>query len=115
MQKVIVIGCPGSGKSTFARKLRDLTDLPLYYLDMMWHRPDKSTIARKEFDIRLREILSKDRWIIDGNYQRTLELRFSENNLPKIYELLEKHKKDTHTVIFKSRNEAADYLKRLSD
>ena len=78
MQKVIVIGCPGSGKSTFARKLRDLTDLPLYYLDMMWHRPDKSTIARKEFDIRLREILSKDRWIIDGNYQRTLELRFSE-------------------------------------
>lgn len=75
MLKVIVIGCPGAGKSTFARKLRDVTDLPLYYLDMLWHKPDRTNISRKEFDIRLKKIIQGDRWIIDGNYQRTLELR----------------------------------------
>ena len=34
MNKVIVIGCPGSGKSTFSRALHELTDLPLYHLDL---------------------------------------------------------------------------------
>ena len=55
--KAIVIGCPGAGKSTFARRLRDETSLPLYYLDMVWHWPDKTTISRGEFEERLREIL----------------------------------------------------------
>ncbi|MEY8605912.1 hypothetical protein [Muribaculum intestinale] len=32
MKKVIIIGCPGAGKSTFARKLSAKTGLPLYYL-----------------------------------------------------------------------------------
>lgn len=76
--KIIVIGCPGAGKSTFARKLRDMTGLPLYYLDMLWHRPDQTTASREEFDIRLNEILKKERWIIDGNYLRTLEIRLRE-------------------------------------
>lgn len=75
MLKVLIIGSPGAGKSTFARKLRDVTGLPLYYLDMLWHKPDGTTISQKAFDIRLNEILKKDCWIIDGNYQRTLEMR----------------------------------------
>lgn len=75
MDKVIVIGCPGSGKSTFARALRDQTNLPLYCLDMIWHKPDKTSVSRDEFDRRLGEIVLKDRWIIDGNYLRTLEFR----------------------------------------
>ncbi len=72
MQKVIIIGSPGAGKSTFARKLRDCTSLPLYYLDMLWHKPNQTTVPRELFDAQLQEILQKDRWIIDGNYQRTL-------------------------------------------
>ena len=56
MQKVMIIGCPGSGKSTFARRLRDLTGLPLYYLDMLWHKPDRTNITKEEFDARLIEI-----------------------------------------------------------
>jgi len=75
MLRAMVIGCPGAGKSTFARKLRDITGLPLYYLDMLWHKPDKTNISREEFDRKLRVILEKDKWIIDGNYQRTLEMR----------------------------------------
>ena len=75
MRKIIVIGCPGSGKTTFARKLRDKTGLPLYYLDAIWHKPDKTHIPREEFDARMAEILPTDRWIIDGNYSRTIEIR----------------------------------------
>jgi stage III sporulation protein SpoIIIAA len=37
-KKMLIIGSPGSGKSTFARKLRDITKLPLYYMDMMYHK-----------------------------------------------------------------------------
>ncbi len=78
MLKVIVIGSPGAGKSTFARSLRDSLDLPLYYLDMLWHRPDQTNISREEFDTCLAKILRTDKWIIDGNYQRTLEVRLKE-------------------------------------
>ena len=78
MEKVIVIGCSGAGKSTFSRKLRDKTGLPLYYLDMLWHRSDRTTVTREEFDDALAEILRKDRWIIDGNFSRTLEWRMTE-------------------------------------
>ncbi|MBD5550301.1 MAG: adenylate kinase [Lachnospiraceae bacterium] len=75
MKKILVIGCPGAGKSTFARKLRQNLGLPLYYLDMIWHKPDKTNISRDEFDRHLQEILGRDEWIIDGNYRRTLEMR----------------------------------------
>ena len=75
MRKAIVIGCPGAGKSTFAKRLHEVTGLPLYYLDMLWHKPDRTNILKEEFDTRLGEIVQKDRWIIDGNYQRTLKMR----------------------------------------
>ena len=75
MKKAIVIGSPGAGKSTFARKLQNKTGLPLYYLDMLWHLPDRTNIPKEEFDARLTKILETDNWIIDGNYSRTLEMR----------------------------------------
>ena len=78
MRKVIVIGCPGGGKSTFARKLHEKCGLPLYYLDMIWWRDDKSTISQIEFDAKIGEIMAQDSWIIDGNYNRTLEMRVKE-------------------------------------
>lgn len=77
MKKVIVIGCPGSGKSTFSRKLSAKTGLPLYYLDMIWHRPARTVVGRDEFDMQLEKILSEDVWIIDGNYARTLPVRLN--------------------------------------
>ena len=80
MNRVCVIGCPGSGKSTFSRALRDITGLPLFYLDMLFHRPDRTTVSREEFDRRLSEILVQDRFILDGNYGRTLERRLSHSD-----------------------------------
>ena len=75
MKKVIVIGCPGSGKTTFSQRLSEKTGLPLFHLDAIWHKPDKTHITREEFDARLSDIFARDLWIIDGNYQRTLERR----------------------------------------
>ncbi len=75
MEKVIVIGCPGAGKSTFARRLRDGTGLPLHYLDMLWHKADGTNVSCEEFDAALGKVLAGDHWIIDGNYLRTMELR----------------------------------------
>ncbi|MDE6854486.1 MAG: hypothetical protein K2J38_05465 [Muribaculaceae bacterium] len=77
MKRVIIIGCPGAGKSTFARKLAAKTGLPLHYLDMIWHKPDHTVIGREEFDRQLHEIIKEDEWIIDGNYARTLLVRLS--------------------------------------
>lgn len=78
MEKVIIIGCPGAGKSTFARKLKDRTGLPLFYLDMIWHKADGTNISRDEFDGKIKEIMKKEQWILDGNYIRTLEMRLKE-------------------------------------
>lgn len=78
MKKVIIIGCPGAGKSTFARKLKDRTGLPLFYLDMIWHKADGTNISRDEFDEKLKGIMEKEQWILDGNYIRTLEMRLKE-------------------------------------
>lgn len=159
MKKVIVIGCPGAGKSTFSRKLRDKTGLPLFYLDRLWHKPDKTTVSKDEFDARLAEILRKEEWIIDGNFNRTLERRlavcdtvflldfplavcldgvsrrigkkredmpwvetefdedfkswitdFPNVQLPAIYRLLEKYRDSKNIIIFKSRQQADEWL-----
>ena len=80
MKKILVIGCPGSGKSTFSKKLKEKLNLPLYHLDLIWNKPDKTTIKREEFDETLTKILNEDSWIIDGNYQRTLEKRIIKSD-----------------------------------
>ena len=75
MKRIIVIGCPGSGKSTFSRKLHSKTGIPLYHLDLMFWREDKTTVPKDVFLSRLSEALATDEWIIDGNYSSTMELR----------------------------------------
>lgn len=70
MQRVLAIGCPGAGESTFSRKLSAKTGLSIHYLDMIWHKPDRTNISQEEFDKRLERILRSDDWIIDGNYLR---------------------------------------------
>ncbi len=77
MKRIIIIGCPGSGKSTFARELQKRTNLPLYYLDMLYWNADRTTVPKEEFRRRLGEVLEKDRWIIDGNYGSTMEMRMA--------------------------------------
>lgn len=78
MKKIIVIGCPGAGKSTFSRKLNKITSIPLFYLDMMFHKQDRTTVSKEEFDIKLLEIMQGEQWILDGNYLRTMCARIEK-------------------------------------
>ncbi|MDO4650729.1 MAG: adenylate kinase [Eubacteriales bacterium] len=75
MEKVMVIGCPGSGKSTLSIELSRITRLPLYHLDMMYWNSDRTTVEKSVFLQRLQQVLKEDRWIIDGNYASTMEMR----------------------------------------
>ena len=75
MKRVIIIGCPGSGKSTFARKLQLVTGLPLHHLDLIYWKSDRTIVPREEFLEKLHQIMAQEQWIIDGNYASTMEMR----------------------------------------
>ena len=85
--KIIVLGCSGSGKSTFSRKLAARTGLPLIHLDNIWWRPDQTHITREEFDQKLNEILHDDFWISATRSQTVKSLRTS-NGFPLFGELV---------------------------
>ena len=78
MKRVIVIGCPGSGKSTFAKALHKATGIPLYHLDMMYWNDDKTTVEKSVFLEKLANVLGTNEWIVDGNYNSTMEMRMRE-------------------------------------
>ena len=76
-KRIIVIGSPGAGKSTFSAKLSRITGIELHHLDRIYWQPGWVPVSNEEFDFKLNEVLSAESWIIDGNYQRTLQLRYS--------------------------------------
>lgn len=75
MKRVLIIGGNGSGKSTFAKALAEKTGLPCVHLDKILWCGNWEYLSHEEFDILLEAELEKDCWIIDGNYERTLEKR----------------------------------------
>jgi len=75
MERIIVIGCPGSGKTTLSKQLANKLGLPLTHLDVLHWRDGWQTIPKDEFDRLLTDELVKPNWIIDGNYNRTIPLR----------------------------------------
>jgi adenylate kinase family enzyme len=87
MKKIIIIGCPGSGKTTFSLRLHERLGIPLFHLDAIWHKPDRTHIPREEFDTRLGEILARDSYIIDGNYSRTMERRVADADTVILFDL----------------------------
>ena len=76
-KRVTVIGCPGGGKSTLSRALRDRVGLPLYHLDAIYWKEDRTHLSREEFYPLMQEIIAREEWIMDGNYNATLEWRIS--------------------------------------
>lgn len=76
--KIAVIGCPGSGKSTVAHKLHEITHEPLYPLDKYywkpgWQRPDKEDFARIHH-----ELCDRPSWIIEGLSTRNFAYRAAQ-------------------------------------
>lgn len=76
MERIMVIGCGGAGKSTLARKLGEKTGLPVVHLDQIWWEPGNwKHLQRADFDERLYAEMEKPQWILDGNFNRTIEPR----------------------------------------
>ena len=75
MRRVVVIGPPGGGKSTLARKLADITGLPLFHQDQMYWGTGWVERPREDFLASLRSALEGKEWIIDGNFVTTLQER----------------------------------------
>jgi adenylate kinase family enzyme len=75
MKRVIVIGCPGSGKTTLAKALAEKTGLPLIHLDKIQWTGDWQCLRGEDFDRILLNEMDRPCWIIDGNYNRTLPMR----------------------------------------
>lgn len=75
MERIMIIGCGGSGKSTLARQLGEKLGLPVVHLDKLFWRAGWEHISREEFDELHREALMGERWIMDGNFDRTMAER----------------------------------------
>ena len=75
MERIVIIGCPGSGKSTLARELGEKLDLTVVHLDRLWWTKGWENVSREEFDARLDKAMAMEKWIIDGNYSRTMDAR----------------------------------------
>lgn len=76
MDRILIIGCPGAGKTTLARQLGKKLNLPMVHLDsIFWSPGNWEHLEQADFDKALLVELEKPRWIIEGNYDRTLPMR----------------------------------------
>lgn len=75
MERILIIGNAGAGKSTFGVRLAKKLDLPLVHLDRLYWRGNWDHLSQEEFDAALQTELDKKQWIIDGNFNRTLPHR----------------------------------------
>lgn len=88
MKKIIIIGLTGSGKTTLAKQISRKFDIPIYYLDLMFWNKD-GHLKDDEFTELQKEILVKDRWIIDGGFpkSKSLDLRIASADTIIFYDL----------------------------
>ncbi len=79
MKKIAIIGSGGAGKSTLARQLSILLDIPVYHMDAFFWKPGWQSIGREELITETTKILEEnDSWIIDGNYGATMDIRLEQ-------------------------------------
>jgi len=79
--RIAVIGCPGAGKSTLSREIAEKTGHPLIPLDYENWQPGWVPTPKDEWRAKQAQWVQGERWIIDGNYKGTLELRFAAADL----------------------------------
>lgn len=75
MQRVLIIGNPGAGKSTLAVRLGELVHLPVIHLDQYFWKPGWVATERMTWRETVAQLVSGDAWIIDGNYDSSLDIR----------------------------------------
>jgi adenylate kinase family enzyme len=77
VKRILVIGHPGAGKSTLATELGRIVHLPVIHLDKEFWQPGWVETPRDTWRTRIEEFISRDEWIMDGTYDRTLDLRLA--------------------------------------
>jgi adenylate kinase family enzyme len=77
MRRVLVVGCAGAGKSTFARRLAHATGLPVIHLDRHYWRPGWVEPDKEHWASRVGSLVAGPGWIIEGNYGGTLPARLA--------------------------------------
>jgi adenylate kinase family enzyme len=77
MRRILVIGSSGAGKTTFSRRLGDVTGIEVVHLDKVFWRPNWTETPKDEWAETISRLLEKDSWIVDGNYGGTMEMRLS--------------------------------------
>lgn len=77
MKKIALIGSGGSGKSTLARQLGRKLNIQVYHLDALFWKPGWEPISKEEQRKVQNELVKKEEWIIDGNYNGTMDIRLS--------------------------------------
>lgn len=87
MQRVLVLGNAGAGKSTLARQLSALTGLPRIHLDAHFWQPGWRESPRDQWASRVTDLLKQDAWIMDGNYAGTLPARLQKADAVIVLEI----------------------------
>ncbi len=106
MNRIIVLGSPGAGKSYFSKRLANIINLNLYHLDNIFWKSDRTHISELEFDNKIKEIVKKSSFIIDGNYSRTYNIRIEKADTIFFLDLsLEECLKGINNRIGKQRND----------
>lgn len=77
MKRIAIVGSGGAGKSTLSRELGEITGLPLVHLDHHYWKPGWVETPHDEWRIIQGELYDGDVWIVDGNYNRTFDIRFT--------------------------------------
>lgn len=75
MQRILILGSGGAGKSTLARKIAQRTQLPIIHLDQYYWKPHWVESNKEEWTETVKELIQQKQWVMDGNYGGTLELR----------------------------------------
>lgn len=80
-QRINVVGTSGAGKSTFAKRLSVATGIPYVEMDKAFWKPNWTESSDEEFFQNLRKALEGHSWILDGNYTRTLAIKWEKVEL----------------------------------
>lgn len=77
MKRVLVLGCCGSGKSTFSKKLHEITGLELVHLDQHYWKAGWVETEKEPWEEKVAQLANKESWIMDGNYGSTIDVRIA--------------------------------------
>ncbi len=78
MQRINVVGCSGSGKSTFSKNLSELLSIDYIEIDALHWKDNWQESSDEELFLKLKVALDQEQWVLDGNYTRTIPIKWEK-------------------------------------